>query len=924
MATITITSGTSQTGLPISNGTLLDVLSGGTSISATIFAGGSETVESGGHDSGATISSGGTVTVFGSGLSATISSGGTEIVSSGGLALSMTIGSGGTNIVRTSGGATGTVSGGTEIVSAGGSDIFTALSGGTEIVAAGGTAIVTTVSAGGTEIVLAGGQALTNLFSGGTEIVSAGGTALGDVLHGGQDTVLGLTSATTVSAGAQLIVSAGGTARTFSVQAGGSVIAAAGGTAIVTSNSTAVPGLAASGGTILVSSGGTTIGATLSAGGVEIVSSGGFDSASTISSGGTEIVLSGGVANAANDTVLAGGTEILSAGFASSSTVSGGSVIVSSGGTFEFAAITAGGSLTVLSGVSFVGVNSVGAGGAETVAAGGSELLTTLLSGGTATVFGRTISDTVMSGGSEVVGLGGTSLSAAVGSGGTEIALAGGTAIVTSNTTAVFGLEASGGAIQVKSGGTTKGATVDNGGIEVVSSGGTAIATTIGGGGTLDLLSSGVVSGVIQFEGAGGDLAVADVMPSNPVGGFISGGDTIDLQNLLFLSGSTITGTSTTNALKIVEGATSATINLNSADYTGVIWTVQTDIGGGTEIVACFCRGTRILAERGEVAVEELKVGERVKTLSGELKPIVWIGFGRDLVTRTNPLARPIIVRQGALADDVPARDLYLTHGHALYLDGALIPVENLINHRSIMWDETARVVEYYHIELEDHDVVLAESAPAETYYDAGNRVQFHNTRPGSVAGPAKPTCAPVLNGGELVDAVWARLFARTGGVSATVTSDDPDLHLVVDGVRRDPAAIEGSAYTFALDAPPSGNLLLCSRSGVPSLLGINRHDHRRLGVALGRIELCGSGILTTLDPDGPFFVAGGCYPPKDGYCWTDGEFVLPAQLLAHLTGPFTLVVHTERPGMRYPIPDPRSPRRGSLSRVSTRRATQR
>jgi Hint domain/Bacterial pre-peptidase C-terminal domain len=90
----------------------------------------------------------------------------------------------------------------------------------------------------------------------------------------------------------------------------------------------------------------------------------------------------------------------------------------------------------------------------------------------------------------------------------------------------------------------------------------------------------------------------------------------------------------------------------------------------GINEAACFCRGTLILTEHGEVAVEELGVGERVVTLSGTLKSIRWIGFGRDLVTGKNSLARPIVVRRDALADNVPRRDLYLTHGHALYLDG--------------------------------------------------------------------------------------------------------------------------------------------------------------------------------------------------------------------------------------------------------------
>src|SRR5204863_4332283 len=129
-----------------------------------------------------------------------------------------------------------------------------------------------------------------------------------------------------------------------------------------------------------------------------------------------------------------------------------------------------------------------------------------------------------------------------------------------------------------------------------------------------------------------------------------------------------------------------------------------------TEQAVCFCRSTTIMTERGEVPVEKLAIGDRVKTMFGALKPIVWIGFGRDLVTRANKLARPVIVRAGALTDNVPVRDLYLTHGHALYFntpsltlagkrgrggrgqDGVLIPVENLVNHRSIVWDETARV----------------------------------------------------------------------------------------------------------------------------------------------------------------------------------------------------------------------------------------
>ena len=139
-------------------------------------------------------------------------------------------------------------------------------------------------------------------------------------------------------------------------------------------------------------------------------------------------------------------------------------------------------------------------------------------------------------------------------------------------------------------------------------------------------------------------------------------------------------------------------------------------------------------------------------------------------------------LRRTAYAENVPRRDLYLTHGHALYFEGMLIPVEHLVNHRSILWDEKARVVEFYHIELADHDVVFAEGASAETYYDVENRALFQNARAGSAAGGEKPTYAPVVNRGDVVESIWARLFQRAGGSVINETTDDPDLHLVIDG----------------------------------------------------------------------------------------------------------------------------------------------
>ena len=129
--------------------------------------------------------------------------------------------------------------------------------------------------------------------------------------------------------------------------------------------------------------------------------------------------------------------------------------------------------------------------------------------------------------------------------------------------------------------------------------------------------------------------------------------------------------------------------------------------------------------------VDQLAVGDTVLTLTGDAVPIVWIGTGRVLVTPgRRSAATPVIVRKGALADNVPHRDLRVTKGHSLYLDGVLIPVEFLVNHRSILWDDRAREVSIYHIELATHDVLLADGAPAESYRDDGNRWLFQNANP--------------------------------------------------------------------------------------------------------------------------------------------------------------------------------------------------
>ena len=84
----------------------------------------------------------------------------------------------------------------------------------------------------------------------------------------------------------------------------------------------------------------------------------------------------------------------------------------------------------------------------------------------------------------------------------------------------------------------------------------------------------------------------------------------------------------------------------------------------------------------------------------------------------------PVRVSAGAFGDAQPGRDLLLSPDHAVFLDGALIPIRYLINGRTVV-QEFAAEVSYYHVELPEHSVILAEGLPCESYLETGNRAAF-------------------------------------------------------------------------------------------------------------------------------------------------------------------------------------------------------
>jgi hypothetical protein len=153
------------------------------------------------------------------------------------------------------------------------------------------------------------------------------------------------------------------------------------------------------------------------------------------------------------------------------------------------------------------------------------------------------------------------------------------------------------------------------------------------------------------------------------------------------------------------------------------------DQNGTYECVICFMPGTLVRTPFGAVAVETLKRGDFVITADGRTVMVDWLGIQTISLRFADPLrVLPIRIKAGALAENVPSRDLLVSPDHALLVEGALIQAGALVNGTSIVRETNVPTTfTYYHVEVEDHSLILAENTPAETFVDNVDRLHFDN-----------------------------------------------------------------------------------------------------------------------------------------------------------------------------------------------------
>ncbi len=471
-------------------------------------------------------------------------------------------------------------------------------------------------------------------------------------------------------------------------------------------------------------------GLTLYEGDTLAVQDGGSVQATTVLTGGMATLSAGG---AATGTVVDGGTfTVAAAGSASGTTVSGGSETVLSGGVEAGGAVLAGGIL-VLSGGMAMGE---AIGGSVAVDAGGSLVASTLFAGATVVVGdGGVLSGSFQNMGDVVFDITTSAAPDATFSGSGSIIVTGGGTLTLASASALTG------------------------------------TLTINAS-TLDLTAPGAAgSATVVFTGSPGLLMLAAGETGTVIDGLApGGGQTIEVEGLSAIPTFEHLGDMVTLA---DSGSTTALEIAGSAGYGVMVTTAASSDGLGFSVflteaaTPCYCSGTRILTDGGEVCVEDLAIGDRVVTVSGASQVIRWIGrrsfTGRLL--RGQPALLPILFRAGSLGEGVPHRDLRVSPEHALFLDGVLVPARCLVNGATIVQDRAFQSIDYIHVELDRHDVILAEGATCETFLDDDSRAMFHNA---SEFGRLYPDAdwpaefyAPRVTDGYGLDAIRRRLARR-------------------------------------------------------------------------------------------------------------------------------------------------------------------
>lgn len=169
------------------------------------------------------------------------------------------------------------------------------------------------------------------------------------------------------------------------------------------------------------------------------------------------------------------------------------------------------------------------------------------------------------------------------------------------------------------------------------------------------------------------------------------------------------------------SGALTGTIDFDS----GEVLTFS-----GIEAIICFAQGTEIITSEGPVVVEDLQTGDLVMTMDNGMQPLRWIGRKKlgseELIA--SPKLKPIKISAGALGNNTPATDLFVSRQHRILVRSViadrmfgvneiLVAAIKLVGLPGIDIEENTESVEYFHLLFDKHELVFSNGAATESLF---------------------------------------------------------------------------------------------------------------------------------------------------------------------------------------------------------------
>jgi len=377
--------------------------------------------------------------------------------------------------------------------------------------------------------------------------------------------------------------------------------------------------------------------------------------------------------------------------------------------------------------------------------------------------------------------------------------------------------------------------------------------------------------------------------------GIISNSTILGKGQSVVIDNTTVSGPTSDPIVNVQSAATYDLSSNTTGNNTEVSFAAGTHTINTAEI-PCFLAGTIIKNSKGFISVEDLCIGDEILTYDWVnkkeiVKSISWIGSKHKVV---NPIlfndkaGYPIRILKDAIADGMPFKDLLITAEHCLFFDGKFVPARMLVNGLSIFYDTSINSYEYYHIETEDHSVIMADGMLTESYLDTGNRNTF--TQAGNVVSftPSRnlswdDAAAPLTVSRDDVEPIFFQIKTRAEQKEYDVKTlaqpliHDHNLHLVTKtgAMIRQIREIDGRVM-FMIPAGIESVWLVSNASRPCDIIGPFVDDRRKLGVLVGNVRLCeGDTILTLTAHLQDSELSGWNNVESETARWTNGNALL-------------------------------------------------